>query len=534
MTSVEAVPVTSVEAVPAFDLLIAGGDVADGSGSARFRADVGVTGDRIVAVGDLHGATAREVVDARGRVTAPGFIDVHVHSEVALLTDSPDATGGLLQGVTTHLTAPDGFGFAQLPPAVAREVEVVLRFVHGPADLSFDWPTPEVYLRAFEGHIPLNVAAQAPHLPIRVAAMGWEARRARPHELDRMRALTHAWMDAGAVGFNSGLDYQPTAHSDTDELVALATIAAEYGGAFSAHGRNIEFGRAGAFNEIAEVGRRAGLPVCVSHERVDDELAGLLTQAAGEPGVDLTTESHLYEAGSTHLIYYLPFAEQIGGPAAVLERLGSAAYRADLAARLEHEFAGHPQVLNAYFSATRTGRHLGRSLRDIAADEGRPAGETVVQLMRDELPDALMVYPWGPTEAEFRPIVARSLQHPRVIVSSDALCWGSLPHPRRFGTIQRAIRVGVRELGAVTLEAAINRMTGLPAERYGLSDRGRVATAAAADLVVLDPKTIADRATYAEPRLPPIGIDEVIVNGVRVVERGMLTDRRPGCVLRRA
>ncbi len=527
---------TPVQTLAAFDMLLVGGDVIDGTGRPRVRADVGVREGRIVEVGDLAGARgqARDVIDASGRVVAPGFIDVHVHSEIALLTESPDATGGVQQGVTTHLTGPDGFGFAGVSAAIAREIEPVLRFAHGPVDVALDWPTPESYLRAFEGRIPVNVAAQAPHLPIRVGVMGWAARPATDDQLDRMRAATEAWMRAGAVGFNSGLDYQPAAHSETRELVALAEVAAAHGGVYAAHGRNQGLGRAGQFHETAEVGRRAGLPVNVSHERVDVEMAALMAGAAAEPGLDLATDSHLYEAGSTHLLNYLPFAEHDGGPAAVLDRLQNAAYRDALIPRLDASIAAAPVGLNAYFSGTRTGRHLNRTISQIAADAGQSPGRTIVDLLREELPDALMVFPWGPTEAEFRPIVAATIAHPRVAISSDGLYWGAFPHPRGFGTFPRAIRVGVRELGAVSLEGAVHRMSGLPAARYRLADRGVIEVGRAADLVVFDPDTFADRATYAEPRLAPVGLDEVIVNGVRVVERGALTDRRPGMVLRRS
>ncbi|MBM4407803.1 MAG: amidohydrolase family protein [Chloroflexi bacterium] len=509
-----------------FDLLIRDGTVVDGTGAPAFRADVGIVGDRIAAIGALAAAaaSARAVVEAAGRVVAPGFIDVHVHSEIALLGETDDRWAGIGQGVTTNLTAPDGFGWAGLSPGDARAVELSLRSINGPAaGLSFDWPTPEAYLRAFEGRTPVNIAAGVPHLPIRVAVMGWEARRARADQTAAMAKLVRDWMEAGAVGLCTGLDYQPITHSNTDELVALASVAAEYGGTYSAHGRHIEFGRAGAFRETAEVGRRAGLPAHVSHERVDDEIPDLLAEAP-----EVTSDSHLYEAGSTHLLYNVPWAEQAGGPAGVLERLEDAAYREALAARLETAFAVDPTAMNAWFSASRTGRHIGRSIREIAAEAGRRAGESAVTLLREELPEALLVYPWGPTEAEFRPTVARTLQHPRVMVSSDGVYHGPRPHPRGFGTFPRAIRVGVRELGAVTLEAAINRMTGLPAERYHLADRGRVAVGSAADLVVFDPATFADRATYAEPRLPSVGLDEVIVNGERVMAEGRLTGRTPG------
>jgi N-acyl-D-amino-acid deacylase len=510
-------------------MLVRGGSVVDGTGGPRRRADVGVRDGRIAAVGDLGRADARRVIEATGRVVAPGFIDVHAHSELAILAGALDATGGLVQGVTTNLTGPDGFGWAGLPSKQAREIEFSLRSIHGRVDLPFDWPTPESYLRAFEGISPVNIAAQVPHLPIRVASVGWEARRAAADELDQMRAATSAWLDAGAIGFCTGLDYQPTCHSDTDELVALAAVGEPFGVPYAAHGRHIEFGRVGAFEETVDVGARAGVGAHVSHERVDDEVAELLANAP-----ETTSDSHLYEAGSTHLIYYVPFREQTGGPAAVLERLADPDYAAGLAAALDDAFGLEPVVLDAWFSATKTGRHIGKSLFEIAEETGRPAGETVVTLMRDELPDALMVYPWGPTEAEFRPTVAATLQHPRVMVSSDGLYHGQRPHPRGFGTFPRAIRIGVRELGAVTLEAAINGMTALPAERFNLADRGRIAEGFAADLVVFDPDTIADRATYAEPRLPPIGIDHVVVNGVVAVDHGRVVNATAGRVLRRA
>ena len=518
----------SVEAGrPPFDLIIRGGDVIDGTGAPRIRGDIGVIADRIVAIEDLSRASAAADIDARGRVVSPGFIDVHVHSEIALLTESDDRWAGIRQGVTTNLTAPDGFGWAGLAPVDAREVEFSLRSINGPApDLSFDWPTPEAYLRAFEGRSPVNIAAQAPHLPIRVAVMGWDARRARSDELVAMARLVRGWMEAGAVGLATGLDYQPITQSDTDELVALAAVSAEFGGVYSAHGRHIEFGRAGAFHETVDVGRRAGLPAHIAHERVDDEIAALLDEAP-----EVSSDSHLYEAGSTHLLYYVPFRDQVGGPAGVLERLEDAGYRDELAAGLDASFGLEPAALNAWFSASKTGRHIGRSIFEIAEESGRPAGETAVTLLRDELPEALLVYPWGPTEAEFRPTLAATLQHPRVILSSDGVYHGPRPHPRGFGTFPRAIRIGVRELGAVTLEAAINRMTGLPAERYRLGDRGRIAVGRAADLVVFDPETIADRSTYAEPRRAPIGIDAVIVNGVRVIEAGRETGRVAGRIL---
>jgi N-acyl-D-amino-acid deacylase len=340
-------------------------------------------------------------------------------------------------------------------------------------------------------------------------------------------------MEAGAVGLCVGLDYQPSVHSDTHEQAELAAVAREFGGIYAAHGRSIEFGRIGAFRETMEVSRRARIPVCVSHEKVDAEVTALLDEAAADPDVDLTTESHLYSAGSTHLLYNVPLADQVGGPEAVLERLEAPGYRAALAARLDESFSGVTAAgLNAYFSASRTGRHIGRTIAEIADAWHLGPGDATVRLLREELPDAMLIYPWGETEEEFEITAIASVRHPAVIVSSDGVYHGPLPHPRGFGTFPRVLRRFVRELGAVTLEQAIWKMSGLPASRYGLRDRGRIEVGRAADLVIFDPATVADRATYAEPRLVPVGIDRVIVNGVTAARDGRATGLRPGRVLR--
>ncbi len=230
------------------DLLIRGGTVVDGTGSPGVTADVGVRGDRIVAVGQLGDARAAHVVDATDRIVAPGFIDVHVHSETALRGNG-DIWGSVLQGVTTHLTAPDGFGWAPLPQDAAAELWRSTAFAYGQADLAPDWPTIERYLDSF-ADLPVNVVPMVPHQAVRFAVLGWDPRPADPGELDRMSELTRDWMEAGAVGLNTGLDYQPAASSDTRELVELARVVAEYGGIYAAHIRYTGVGRAGSVSRV--------------------------------------------------------------------------------------------------------------------------------------------------------------------------------------------------------------------------------------------------------------------------------------------
>lgn len=514
-----------------FDLVIRGGSVVDGTGDRRaFRADVGISGDRIAAVDRLDGASAARVIGASGHIVSPGFIDAHVHSEAAL-RGGPGREGSVLQGVTTHLTAPDGFGWAPLAPEGSRDLWRATAFAYGNADFAPDWRTAGDYLDGFAGSTPVNVVAMAPHQAIRFAVLGWEPRAATDAELDRMRDLVRHWMDAGAVGLSTGLDYQPAASSDTRELVELCRVVRRYGGVYAAHQRYTALGRAAAWRESIEVGRQAGVPVCVSHERVDDESEPLLADAAA--ACDLSFDSYLYPAGSTHLLYGLPLADQAGGPDAVLERLADPAYRERLARHLEAPLAESVAGgARAYFSATRTGRHVGRSLADLAAARGRSLGETAVDLIREEVPDALLVYHRGLTDEAFEQVTRATIAHPAMTVASDGIYHAPLPHPRGFGCFARILRYFVRELRAITLEEAIHKMSGFPAERYRLRDRGRLAAGYGADVVVFDPATVADRATWEEPRLPPVGIQTVIVNGEPVVEQGRFAGRLPGRVLR--
>lgn len=299
-----------------FDLLITGGSVIDGTGAAATRADVGVLDGRIAAVGPIAGAGvgAANTIDATGRVVTPGFIDPHNHGEIALL-GGDGQFAGLLQGVTTTMTAPDGFGWAPLTPSRARELWRSTIFAYGPPDpagLDFDWPTPEAYLGIFRGRSPLNVVPMAPHLAIRFGAMGWAARVAEPDELDAMRRSMRAWMDAGAVGLNVGLDYQPSIWSDTEELVELSRIGAEYGGVYAAHQRYIVRAELGAYRETIEIGRRLGIPVMVSHAYVNDDVEALIDESIAT--CDIALETYLYPAGSTHLIYDVPAEDAVGGP----------------------------------------------------------------------------------------------------------------------------------------------------------------------------------------------------------------------------
>ncbi len=513
-----------------FDTLIRGGRVVDGSGQvAATLADVGIIGDRIAAVGALAGATAARTIDATGQIVSPGFIDVHAHSEIELL-GGLHRYGALAQGVTTQLLGPDGFGWAQLPPERARELWNYTLFAYGQRELAFDWPTPADYLALFAGNTPANVLPQVPHCAVRLAVIGWEPRRATDAEVAAMATLTRAWYEAGATCLNLGLDYQPSANADFRELAALCRVAREYDAIYAAHLRYTDYGREGAWREIIRLGQETDIPVHVSHESVDALSAALLDEAAEV--CDLTFESYLYPAGCTHLALMLPIPEQGGGTTGLQARLRVPRERAQMQAQLEATLSASSAAgARAVFVANQTGRYIGQSLDDAAASCGESRGEFAVRVLAEEDPYALMVFHRGGTPAEQEAIQRATIAHPRMIVASDGVYHGQSGHPRGYGCFARILRLAVREWEAVSLEQAIYKMSGYPAARFRIADRGLLREGYGADVVIFDPQTVADRATWDQPFLAPTGIAEVLVNGESVVVGGVPTDRLPGRVL---
>jgi N-acyl-D-amino-acid deacylase len=513
-----------------FDHIIRGGQIADGSGTTKlFAADIGVNGDRIVAIGNLQSAQSQSTIDAAGQVVCPGFIDVHIHSELALL-GGRDQLASVHQGVTTQLLAPDGFGWAPLSPQHAREFWHYAHFAYGATQLSFDWPTAEAYLDLFPGRIPANVYPQVPHCAVRLAAMGWAPRVATEAELGIMEEKTREWMEAGAGALCLGLDYQPSANADLRELVALSKIAASYGGVYAAHLRYQILGRPAAWEEIIDLSLQANIPVHVSHEGVDEQNESLLERADRED-IDLSFESYLYAAGMTHVVMMLPMEFQIGSPQEVLDRMKlsrtreiSLPYLKDKLGTQGNQIVGH----------TGSGRYSGMTLAQAAQSEGKSWEEFAYDLVIEEEGVEAFIFPWQVSEQEKETKLRRTAVHPRAMIASDGVYNVPHPHPRGYGCYAQVLRRYVRELGLLSLEEAVYKMSGFPAQRFGLKDRGRIAKGLGADLVVFDPATVADRSTFSEPVQTAVGINWVMVNGQWVIENGAPTGKLPGRVLRRA
>jgi len=495
------------------DLVIADATVIDGTADATpFVADVAVLGDRIVEIGSLDRISRTTTVDAAGRVLAPGFVDTHTHVEAVALRGDDDRWAPISQGITTTLVGADGFGWTGPDHDERHRRWTDSAAIYGAPPPGMDaWVDPAGYLAHVRRSSLTDVVALAPHAPIRAAGMGDTPGRPGPDGWVRMRRALDDWFDAGAVGFATGLDYLPGRYADTDELVTVCEWVVERGGVYASHLRTQDGGRAGAWREAGEIGRRSGVPIRIAHERLDEEGEALLAEIA--PGNDVTFDTYLYPAGCTSLAFHVPPELLADGVDALAARLrADRSLAANLAEVLQDRMAGRPEQ-QAIVAATTSGRHEGATLSGLAADAGVTLGEMAVELLRIELPEALLVYLWQDADSTWDATVARTLADERSLIATDGVYLGSSPHPRSFGAFPRVLGSFVRDQGFISLAAAIHKMTGKPADAYRLADRGRVEPGLRADLVLVDPATVSGPATYDEPRRPPTGIDMVLVGG---------------------
>jgi dihydroorotase/N-acyl-D-amino-acid deacylase len=498
------------------DLLIRGGTVVDGSGAPGRRADVAVVGDRITAVAPTLAVSAAHTIDATGLVVAPGFIDLHAHLEP--LPFRPDAESHVRQGVTLALGGPDGGGPAEL----ARYLGQL------PAD-----------------QLGMNVAFLTGHNSIRRAVMGTADRAPTAAELDRMRALVRTAMDEGAFGLSTGLRYVPGFYAGLDEVVALATEAGARGGMYTSHLREEGLGLLDGVAEALEIGRRARIPVVLTHHKaIGRAMWGqsvrtlAMADSARAAGTDVAIDQYPYTASSTSLAVLIPPWALAGGDSAFRRRVADPALR-DSIRRGVVEFLlndrGGGEIRRVQFARVAWDPWLeGRTLHDWAVRRGLPptpeaAADLVIE--GETRGGASMIY-HVMDEGDVRRILA----HPLTMVASDGRLTfpgDGVPHPRSYGTFPRVLGTYVREQRVLPLARAVHKMTGQPAARLGLADRGCVRAGCVADLTLFDPATVAERGTFTDPHHYPVGIPWVVVNGVVVVADGGFTAARPGRVLLR-
>jgi len=515
--------------MPDLDLIVRRGLVVDGTGSPGATADVGVRGGRVEAVGDLSGAGAARVIEAAGLAVTPGFIDTHAHSDGALLLD-PQHENGIRQGITTEIITQDGMGFAPLSPANYRAYRMYLSGILGFPPLDLDMSSIAALRSHYHRRAVCNVAVLVPHGALRLEAAGFRDVPLRGDLLARAQSLLRDGLEQGAVGLSTGLSYYPQSYSDTEELVELCRVVADHGGVFVVHVRNHNVDRAAAGGGVAEaleIGRRSGVKVHVSHFKTAPGTAGGVDalmapiDAAKAAGVDVTLECYPYPVGSTVPGYFLPGALHDGGPQALLARLASAEGRATAVEGLRTLFPGALATACWTHLASEANRELeGLSFADAAARRGVSVEEMVCDVMREE--SLACGFRYIPTDsvATWRRLdedVMRLLARDDYMVGSDAIPHGSLPHPRAYGCFPRVLGRLRRRYG-VALETLVERVTSLPARRFGLRDRGVIAPGAAADIVVFDPERFVDLATFEDPKAPPAGLSYAIVNGALAVD----------------
>jgi N-acyl-D-amino-acid deacylase len=513
-------------------ILIRGGFVVDGSGSPARRADVGIRAGRIEAIAD--GLSGSRVLDAGGKVVCPGFIDMHTHSDLALV-DTSVLDMKLAQGVTLEVLGQDGLSCA---PVVDEQLELVTALIaplDGETREPWSWRTVADYLAALDGHVAQNVAHLVPHGTVRACVLGAEEREATPAELTRMAALVAQGMRDGAFGLSTGLSYPPAHASTTAEVLALARELPAYGGIYVTHLRSYSDGLFEATEEALAIGRGAGVPVHFSHlqtpGRVNHgrapEMLAILDEAR-ESGLDVSFDVYPYESASTALTAFLPPPIRFLPRDAAMSLLADPAARGDLVGKIDN---GRPVGMDIQWADLRVANGLdllGGSdarLAEIVRSTGHTMGETITTLLELSECRASVV---ASTTVESD--VTACLSHPAATIGSDGILVGERPHPRGFGTFPRYLR-RVQDNGA-RLEAAIAAATGRAAERLGLRDRGTISPGAAADLCVFDPDAFSDPATYDDPTRLARGMDAVLVNGVVVWENGASTGATPGIALR--
>lgn len=529
-----------------FDLILDDATVIDGSGAPAARCDVAVRGGRIDAVapaGALATSAAQERVAADGRCLAPGFIDSHTHSDLALLGD-PDAGPKISQGVTTEIIGNCGWSTVPGGHPHAAPYARMARPIFGHPGVRWNWSDLGGYFAALSQRgTAVNVAALVGHGALRAAVMGFAERRAEAAEREAMCRLLDSAMRQGSLGLSTGLAYAPGCYAPAEEVVELARVVARYGGIYATHLRDQVNGLENSVEEALEIGKRSGSPVLISHHKtVGPRNFGLvrstLARLDEEHAEGLATYSDVYPylAGSSSMLPLLPPWVLSDGGEPLARRLRDPEVRRRIRRDLREGLpgwenraatVGWERIHVAGVGSDRSQRYVGRSLAELATERGVDGVDALLDLLADEDGEVGSLI-FNSCEEDLVTV----LQHPRTMIGSDGLDVGDRPHPRLYGTFPRVLGRYVRERGLLTLETAIHKMTGLTAAVFGLQDRGLVRPGCWADLVLFDPATIVDRADYDQPRRYAAGICDVWVNGRRVSHDGRPTGERPGRSLR--
>ena len=518
-----------------YDLILENGRIIDGTGAPWFRGDVAIRGDRILAMGDLHGAVAQERIDVHDHVIAPGFIDMLGQSTISLLGD-PRAESKIRQGITSELEG-EGRSVAPMSPALSAPSQEFLELHH----LRIDWTDLAGYWKRLRAARPaINVGTIVGAAQVRALVMGLGEGQPTPLELLRMQVEVRKQMRQGAFGLGSALAYAPGRYATTDELVALAQAAAGWGGFYATHIRDEEDGVLESIDEAIRIGQRARLPVNIWHLKVTGkrnfgrmaEVVKRIALARAE-GVDVAANVYPYLAGMNDLTADLPGWAVADGIEAMLERLRNPEQRELIEVEVTNGWddADMPERIRVVACLVPEAKAAeGKTLAELAKERGVTPAAALVDLVLLDRGNTFVTRLYAD-----EPDLRLAMRQPWTAFGTDAAAlavdgpFGSDgTHPRAFGSMPRVLGRYVREEKLFPLEEAVRKMTSLPAARLGLTERGLLRPGMAADVVVFDPATVADTATYAAPHQYPLGIELVLVNGQIVLRDGIRTEARPG------
>ncbi|HEY4594698.1 MAG TPA: D-aminoacylase [Thermoanaerobaculia bacterium] len=540
-------PPAAFAADPPFDLILTHGHIVDGTGSPWYSGDVGIRDGRIAAIGNLAGAKAKRRIDVQGKVVAPGFIDMLGQSELTILVE-PRLPSKIYQGITTEITG-EGGSIAPLTDAIVTEDK--LGYDH--YGIKPDWRTLGQYFARLEKQgLGINLATYVGATQVRRVVIGEENRAPTPAELERMKGLVREAMEQGAVGLSTSLQYAPAPYASTEELIALAAESASYGGIYATHMRSESEAEMAAIDEAIRIAREAHTPVEIWHlkaagkrnwGRMPDIVAKI--DEARRQGVDITADTYAYPAWFNSFSAFVPPWAHEGGDDKLIARLQDPATRARIRKEMEstepvpwdnewQEIPGPEAILLSVFQNPALVPLQGKTLAEVAKTRGKDPIETLFDLLIEDR-GYTEVAVFGMSE----PDVLLALKQPWVSICNDSqgtstegLLGKEHPHPRAYGTFPRILRKYVREDHQLTLPEAIRKFTALPAQRLRLTDRGVLKQGMWADVVVFDPATLHDRATFESPNQLSEGMEYVLVNGVPVIDGGKMTGALPGRVLR--